>query len=62
MSKRDQLVKEVFEDDPVVPNFNAVIMARLIPDSRLEYVDCGHMLILTRVPRISKLIRDFMVA
>ncbi len=50
------------EDDPMVPNINAEIMARLIPDSRLEYVDCGHMLILTRVPRVSSLVLDFMVA
>jgi poly(3-hydroxyalkanoate) depolymerase len=50
------------EDDPMVPNANAHLMACLIPDSRLEFIDCGHMLILTRVPQVSKMVRDFMVA
>lgn len=50
------------EDDPMVPNLNAHIMARLIPDSQLEFVDCGHMLILTRVPQISTMINRFMLA
>ena len=49
------------EDDPMVPNINARAMACLIPDSKLEFVDCGHMLILTRVPRLSQMVRDFMV-
>ena len=49
------------EDDPMVPNLNARIMACLIPDSTLEYVDCGHMLILTRVPQVSKMVRSFLV-
>ena len=50
------------EDDPMVPNINARMMACMIPQSRLEFVDCGHMLILTRVPQISGMIRGFMVA
>ena len=50
------------EDDPMVPNLNAHIMACLIPDSQLEFVDCGHMLILTRVPEVSRLVKNFMVA
>ena len=50
------------EDDPMVPNLNARIMACLLPDARLEFVDCGHMLILTRIPEVSKLVRKFMVA
>ncbi len=50
------------EDDPMVPNANAHLMACLIPDARLEFVDCGHMLILTRVPEVSRLVKDFMVA
>ena len=50
------------EDDPMVPNINAHIMACLLPDARLEFVDCGHMLILTRIPQISSMIRNFMVA
>ena len=50
------------EDDPMVPNLNARMMACLIPDARLEFVDCGHMLILTRIPQVSRLVRNFMVA
>ena len=49
------------EDDPMVPNINARIMACLIPDSTLEFIDCGHMLILTRVPQVAKLVRSFLV-
>jgi poly(3-hydroxyalkanoate) depolymerase len=50
------------EDDPMVPNANARLMACLIPNSTLEFVDCGHMLILTRVPQVSRMVREFMVA
>ncbi|MEH6581064.1 MAG: poly(3-hydroxyalkanoate) depolymerase [Halioglobus sp.] len=50
------------EDDPMVPTINAKIMARLIPNSQLEYIDCGHMLILTRVPALSKLVGEFLRA
>jgi poly(3-hydroxyalkanoate) depolymerase len=50
------------EDDPMVPNMNARVMAYLIPDAHLEIIDCGHMLVLTRVPRLSRLIRGFMAA
>lgn len=50
------------EDDPMVPNANAYLLACLIPDSTLEFVDCGHMLILTRIPQVSSLVRRFMVA
>jgi poly(3-hydroxyoctanoate) depolymerase len=48
------------EDDPMVPNLNAHIMAWLIPDSQLEFVDCGHMLILTRVPEVAAMVNNFM--
>lgn len=50
------------EDDPMVPNLNARIMACMIPDAQLEFVDCGHMLILTRVPQVSGLVKNFMAA
>jgi hypothetical protein len=46
----------------MVPNANAHIMACLIPRAELEFVDCGHMLILTRVPEISRLVGNFLVA
>lgn len=47
------------EDDPMVPNINARAMACLLPNARLEYVDCGHMLILTRIPRVARLVSEF---
>lgn len=50
------------EDDPMVPNVNAHLLACLIPDSQLEFVDCGHMLILTRVPEVSTIVKSFMEA
>ena len=50
------------EDDPMVPNVNARLMACLIPDSKLEFVDCGHMLILTRIPQVSGLVGRFVAA
>jgi poly(3-hydroxyalkanoate) depolymerase len=50
------------EDDPMVPNANARLMACLLPNARLEFVDCGHMLILTRIPQISRMVETFMVA
>lgn len=50
------------EDDPMVPNVNARAMACLIPNAELEFVDCGHMLILTRVPQVTDMVRKFMVA
>ncbi len=50
------------EDDPMVPSINARLMACLIPEARLEFVDCGHMLILTRIPKLSAMLREFMVA
>ncbi|MEH6549293.1 MAG: poly(3-hydroxyalkanoate) depolymerase [Pseudomonadales bacterium] len=50
------------EDDPMVPNINAHALAWLIPNSQLQFIDCGHMLILTRVPELSRLVKKFMVA
>jgi pimeloyl-ACP methyl ester carboxylesterase len=50
------------EDDPMVPNANAHLMACLLPTSPLEVVDCGHMLILTRVPQVSRMVKNFLMA
>ena len=46
-------------DDPMVPNINARLMAFLIPDSRLEFIDCGHLFMLTRLQQVSALILEF---
>ena len=34
-------------DDPLIPTINARIMKWLIPDSRLEILDCGHLFLIT---------------
>ncbi|CAN0603042.1 unnamed protein product [Ectocarpus sp. 12 AP-2014] len=47
------------DDDPMIPNINARLMAHLIPDSRLEMLDCGHLFLLTRMKHVSPLIREF---
>ena len=39
------------EDDPIVPLVNARLLARLIPNARLEIFDCGHLFLLTRSER-----------
>jgi len=47
-------------DDPMIPNINARAMAALIPDCRLEYIDCGHMFILTKLKEATKMIENFL--
>ena len=49
-------------DDPMIPNINARAMAALIPDSRLEFVDCGHMFILTKLKEVAPKIESFLCA
>jgi pimeloyl-ACP methyl ester carboxylesterase len=39
------------DDDPIVPLVNARVLARLIPNARLEVFDCGHLFLLTRLER-----------
>lgn len=47
-------------DDPLVPLFNARLMARLIPNSELEIFDCGHLFLLTRQQESGRAINDFL--
>jgi len=47
-------------DDPIIPLINARIMARMIPDSRLEIFDCGHLFLLTRLERSVAVLEDFL--
>jgi poly(3-hydroxyalkanoate) depolymerase len=47
-------------DDPMIPNINAHAMAALIPDSRLEFIDCGHMFILTKLKVVASKIESFL--
>ena len=47
-------------DDPLVPLINARLMAKLIPRSRLEVMDDGHLFLLTHPHRVAPLIRGFL--
>jgi poly(3-hydroxyalkanoate) depolymerase len=46
-------------DDPLVPLVNARILAALIPGAELHLLDCGHLLVLTRVEEVSAAILRF---
>jgi poly(3-hydroxyoctanoate) depolymerase len=46
-------------DDPLVPVVNARILAALIPGAELRLLDCGHLLVLTRVTEVSASILRF---
>lgn len=48
------------KDDPLVPVINARILAALIPHSRLEIVDDGHLFLMTNPSRIASCVRDFL--
>jgi poly(3-hydroxyalkanoate) depolymerase len=47
-------------DDPLVPLPNAWILARRIPDARLEVFDCGHLFLLTRIDRVARSLARFL--
>ncbi len=46
-------------DDPIVPMTNGRILARLIPNSRLEVIACGHLFIVTMPRETAKLFQRF---
>ncbi len=48
-------------DDPIVPLINARLLTRLIPNARLETFDCGHLFLLTRLPRCAALLEEFLL-
>jgi poly(3-hydroxyalkanoate) depolymerase len=48
-------------DDPIVPLVNARILAARIPDAELEVLDCGHLFIVTRLPRTVARIERFLL-
>ncbi len=49
------------DDDPITPLFNARVMARLIPNSRLHVIEGGgHLTLLTRTREIVPAIVDFL--
>lgn len=47
-------------DDPIIRPFNAKVMAELIPNSKLQMVDDGHMFLLTDTERHAKTIHAFL--
>lgn len=49
-------------DDPMIPTINSRVMAGLIPNSRLEILNCGHLFILTRLKEITPMIKEFAYA
>lgn len=49
-------------DDPIVPPLNGQLIARQIPNARLELVDCGHLFILTLAAEIAAMVDDFLGA
>lgn len=48
------------KDDPIVPPINGQLIARQIPNARLELVDCGHLFILTLAAEIAEMVDDFL--
>ena len=47
-------------DDPLVPLANARWLARLLPNSRLEVIDCGHLFLVTRAAETARSIGEFL--
>jgi poly(3-hydroxyalkanoate) depolymerase len=48
-------------DDPIVPLVNARVLARLIPNARLETIDDGHLFMVTRPDETAAIIEAFLV-
>jgi poly(3-hydroxyalkanoate) depolymerase len=47
-------------DDPLVPEANGRILARLIPDAHLVTVDDGHLFLVTSAPESARLVSAFL--
>jgi pimeloyl-ACP methyl ester carboxylesterase len=47
-------------DDPIVPPANARLMARLMPNARLEILDDGHLFFVTRPIESAAIIEKFL--
>jgi poly(3-hydroxyalkanoate) depolymerase len=47
-------------DDPLVPKANGHILARLIPRSKLVFVDDGHLFLITRAQESARLAQAFL--
>ena len=49
-------------EDPLVPPINGRILARLIPNARLEMIDDGHLFLVTRPVECANLIETFLAS
>ncbi len=49
-------------DDPLVHVYNAKIMARLIPNSKLALIDDGHLFVVTRPKETAEFVEEFLKA
>ena len=47
-------------DDPLVPVINAKVLARLIPNARLELLDDGHLFLVTKPESSARMIEGFL--
>jgi len=47
-------------DDPLVPVVNARILHSRIPYSQLVEIDCGHLLLMTKMSEVAPMITDFL--
>ncbi len=47
-------------DDPLVPIVNARILHSRIPFSQLIEIDCGHLLLMTKMDEVAPMITDFL--
>jgi poly(3-hydroxyalkanoate) depolymerase len=47
-------------DDPIVPLVNGRILARMIPDARLEIMNCGHLFAVTMPHETAAIFRHFL--
>lgn len=48
------------DDDPIIPEVNARIMARLLPDARLHLYEGGHIALITEADRLAPVIEEFL--
>ena len=47
-------------DDPLIPTINARILQWLIPNSRLEILDCGHLFLITLPVESARVVEAFL--
>jgi pimeloyl-ACP methyl ester carboxylesterase len=47
-------------DDPMIPVINARFMRWLIPDARLELLDCGHLFLITLAEQSAHIVEAFL--